>query len=30
MDYRGHKGKGVQIYKNQGQEFLLEKQVRNV
>jgi len=30
MDCRGYKGKGVQIYKNQGQGFLLERQVRNM
>ena len=30
MDYGGYKDKGVQIYKNQEQEFLLEKQVRNI
>ena len=30
MDCRGYKGKGVQTYENQGQEFLLKKQSRNV
>ena len=30
VDCRGCEGKGVQTYKNQGQEFLLERQVRNV
>jgi len=30
VDCRGCKGKGVQTHKNQGQEFLLERQVRNV
>ena len=25
MDCRGYKGKGVQTYENQGQEFLLKK-----
>ena len=30
VDCRGCEGKGVQIYKNQEQEFLLEKQVKNV
>ena len=30
MDCRGYKGKGVQTYKNQGQGFLLERQVRNM
>ena len=30
MDCGGYKDKGVQTYKNQEQEFLLEKQVRNI
>ena len=30
MNYGGYKDKGVQTYKNQEQEFLLEKQVRNI
>jgi len=30
MDCRGCEGKGVQTYENQGQEFLLERQVRNI
>jgi len=30
VDCGGYKDKGVQTYKNQEQEFLLEKQVRNI
>ena len=30
VDCRGYKGKGVQTYKNQGQGFLLERQVKNM
>ena len=30
IDCGGYKGRGVQSYKNQGQGFLLEKQVRNI
>ena len=30
VDCRGYEGKGVQIHKNQGQGFLLKKQVRNI
>ena len=30
VDYRGYKGKRIQIHKNQRQGFLLERQVRNI
>ena len=30
VDYRGYKGKKVQIYENQGQGLLLKRQVRNI
>ena len=30
VDYGGYKGKGVQIHKNQEQEFFLERQAKNI
>ena len=30
VDCRGYKGRGVQTYENQGQGFLLERQVKNI
>jgi len=30
VDCRGYESKGVQTYKNQGQSFLLKRQVRNM
>jgi len=30
VDYGGYESKGIQTHENQGQEFLLERQVKNI